>query len=82
MYVSEDKGEALMQAVTLEAHGNPLTLSVRLAGLDPKGMYENTETGSRYCGAALMEAGIPLPQLKEEYQSCKLHLRRIQAEHG
>ncbi len=77
MYVSEDKGEALMQAVALEAHGNPLTPWVRLAGLDPEGTYENTENGFRYSGAALMGAGLPLPMLKEEYQSCKVHLRRI-----
>lgn len=79
MYVSGDKDEALVQAVTLEAHGNPLTVWVRLAGLDPEGIYENTANGTRYSGAALMAAGMPFPQLKEEYQSCMLHLCRIQA---
>lgn len=76
MYVRPDRGEALVQAVTLSAHGNPLIPCVRLVGLDPEGMYQDSSSGALYSGAALMGAGIPLPQLREEYQACGLHLVR------
>lgn len=77
MFVKEDKSEVLFQAVSLEAHGNPLTYCVRLMGLDPDGLYADTETGVSYCGAALMAAGVPLPQLHQEYQACIRHFKRI-----
>ena len=77
MYVKPDKSEALFQAVSLEAHGNSVISCVRLMGLDPAGIYEEEESGARYAGSALMAAGIPLPQLKREHQSCRLNLRRV-----
>lgn len=76
MFVAEDGSEALLQAVTLEAHGNPLTTYIRLKGLEPKAFYVDEATGRRYNGAGLMSAGVPLPQLGGEYRPWQLHLKK------
>ncbi len=39
---------------------------IRMKGLDPEAVYRDCETGKRYTGGALMEAGIPLPVRGEE----------------
>lgn len=80
MFAKEDGSEAFLQAVTLHAHGNPVTGYVRLKGLDARAVYRDEATGRRYGGAALMAAGIPVPQLGGEYQSWQLHLIREQEE--
>lgn len=77
LFVGEDKDEALLNAVTLESHGNPLTLYIRLEGLEPGAMYRDEDTGVLYPGAGLMSAGIPLPAMTGEYQAWQVHLRRI-----
>lgn len=77
LFVREDRGEALLNAVTLKAHGNPLTLYVRLEGLEPGAMYRDEDTGAVYPGAGLMSAGIPIPPMTGEYQAWQVHLRRI-----
>ena len=77
LFVSEDKGEALLNTVALETHGNPLSLYVTLEGLDPEAMYRDEDTGTEYPGAGLMSAGIPIPSRTGEYQAFQVHLRRI-----
>ena len=77
LFVREDRGEALLNSVTLKAHGNPLTLYVRLEGLEPGAMYRDEDTGAVYPGAGLMSAGIPIPPMTGEYQAWQVHLRRI-----
>lgn len=52
MHVSEDQQEALVFAVLLNAHGNPLVPRIRLKGLKADGMYCSRETGALYSGAA------------------------------
>jgi alpha-galactosidase len=76
MFVAEDKSEALLQAVTLESHGNSLTTYIRLKGLEPEAFYMDEETGKSYSGAGLMDAGIPMPRLGGEYRPWQLHLKR------
>ena len=76
MFVTEDKKEALVNAVTLDYHGNPVSAYIRLQGLDPAAIYRDLETGKRYPGAALMCGGIPLPALGGEYLSWTLRLIR------
>lgn len=78
MFAKEDGAEALVQAVTLNAHGNSITHYIRLKGLDPKAVYREETTGRRYFGSGLMAGGIPVPQLGGEYQSWQLHLIREQ----
>ena len=77
LFVSEDKGEALLNTVALETHGNPLSLYIPMEGLDPEAMYRDEDTGTEYPGAGLMSAGIPIPSGTGEYQAFQVHLRRI-----
>lgn len=54
--VSEDKNRTILTIVTMRADYKRLI--VRLRGLDPEKIYENEETGERFSGALLMNAGI------------------------
>jgi len=80
MHVSEDQQEALVFAVLLNAHGNPLVPRIRLKGLKADGMYCSRETGALYSGAALMSAGIVLSDLKQEYGSIRIRLTEVKKE--
>ena len=40
---------------------------VRLKELLPDVVYEEERSGKRYCGSALMQAGIPIPVEMGEY---------------
>ncbi|MDE6203700.1 MAG: alpha-galactosidase, partial [Lachnospiraceae bacterium] len=75
MFVSEDKSKALVNIVMLEVHGNMLVEYVRLKGLQPDEIYEDTETGRCYYGSALMEAGIPLPAEMGEYLAYQMEFK-------
>lgn len=76
-FVSEDQTEALLNVVTLETHGNPLTSYVRLRGLDPEMLYQGEESGCMYSGAALMNVGIPVPCRMGEYLAWQIHLTAV-----
>lgn len=67
MFVSFDQKQVLFYAVMLEMHGNMTVNYVRLKGLLADGVYRDVQSGTCYFGAALMEAGIPLPVEKGEY---------------
>lgn len=73
-FVSEDQTEALLNVVTLETHGNPLTSYVKLRGLNPEMLYQEEESGCMYSGAALMNVGIPVPCRMGEYLAWQIHL--------
>lgn len=72
MFVSEDQKRALLNVVMLEVHGNMTVNYVRLKGLEPKALYEDTASGKCYYGAALMEAGLPLPVEMGEYRAYQM----------
>lgn len=80
MSVREDREEALLSVVTLETHGNPLTICIRLKGLDAGALYRDEGTGKIYPGAALMSVGIPVPAMADEYQAWQAHLIRYQGD--
>lgn len=73
---SEDKSEALLNAVVLKTHGNMTANYVRLKGLCPNADYKEEESGRIYSGSVLMEGGICLPILPGEYNSCQLYFKR------
>lgn len=77
LFVSEDKKEALLNAVMLKVHGNMTVNYVRLKGLDPESLYRDTESGKVYTGGALMEAGYPLPVELGDYLAYQIHFERI-----
>ncbi len=74
-FVSENGEEALLSAVIQQPHGCKDLYYVKLRGLHEKGIYEDTVTGSRYSGCALMKAGYPIPELWGQAPACQVYLR-------
>ena len=71
-FVAEDGTEALLNVVLQEQHANKATGYIKLKGLNPNAVYVDENTGEKYYGSALMEAGIPLPDMGE-YQAYQIH---------
>ena len=71
-FVNEDMSEALLGIVSTKLTANNLFNCIRLRGLDPDAMYRIGDES--YLGAALMDAGLPMPVPETEYQSWNLHL--------
>ena len=76
MFVSEAKDRAFLSVVMLETHGNMTVNYVKLRGLEPQAVYKDTESGRRYYGADLMEAGLPMPVEQKEYPAYQIELVR------
>ncbi|MDD6036681.1 MAG: alpha-galactosidase [Lachnospiraceae bacterium] len=77
MFVSEDKKQALVNIVRLDVQGNMAATYVKLKGLKKEAVYIDDATGNRYTGAALMEAGLPLPFPKAEYEAYQIALKEL-----
>ena len=73
-FVSEDQKEVLLNVVLQQIHGNMTVNYVKLQGLKCSAIYRDTETGKIYNGAALMEAGIPMPVEMGEFKAYQMHL--------
>lgn len=73
-FVSEDQKEVLLNVVMQEIHENMTVNYVNLQGLKCSAVYRDTETGKTYNGAALMEAGIPMPVEMGEFKAYQMHL--------
>ena len=71
-FAAPDKSEALLGIVSTKLTANNLFTCIRLRGLDPDAMYRIGD--KTYPGAALMDAGLPMPVPNTEYQSWNLHL--------
>ena len=76
-FVSEDRRKVLLNAVTLDVHGNMTVNYIKPKGLKEDAVYEDMSSGQRYCGAALMEAGIPLPAAVCEYEAYQIYLEEV-----
>ena len=74
MFVSPDKGEALVSVVATHVRANAPFPFVRLQGLDPEKIYLREDTGERLTGAALTQGGISLPQFQGDYPAVQIHL--------
>ena len=74
--LSEDKKEVLFNAVMIRRHGNMTVNYVKLQGLDPEKFYKDQASGKSYSGAALMEAGLPLPVEEGEYLAYQIYLKQ------
>ncbi len=72
MVVDQDKSSALLSVVLLNIHGNMPVIYVRLDGLDEEREYRDADTGKVYSGAALMEAGMPIPLGLGDYQAFQI----------
>ena len=74
MFVSKDKKTAVINAVSLNNHGNPVFKYINPKGLIPDAIYHIEESDEAYPGDALMYAGLPLPYALEEYEGIQWHL--------
>ncbi len=73
-FTSENGDRALLNVVMLEAHGNMPVIYVKPRGLNADMVYEDADTGKRYYGSALMEAGMPMPMEPGEYLAWQVEL--------
>lgn len=72
-YVSEDKKEALVQAVVIKQHANMPVDYIKLRGLKENTFYVDQESGKLYNSTVLMEVGLPMPVEMGEYRSYQWH---------
>ena len=76
MTVSEDRSEALVTFVVIRTSVHPVYF-LRLAGLAPDAVYEDEETGARYHGSTLMNAGLNLTKNRKDGESAVIHLTKV-----
>lgn len=76
MTVSKDKSEAYAVGMTALAVPADFSRRIRLKGLDGRGEYLVEELGVKFCGASLMNAGLPMPRLND-FSAWSLHLHRV-----
>lgn len=77
MFVAEDQKQALVNVVRLDVQGNMEATYMKLRGLNKEAFYIDDSTGAVYSGAALMEAGLPLPFPKAEYEAYQIALTEM-----
>ncbi len=70
-FAALDKKEALVSVVASRVRANDQPARVLLRGLQENGIY--VCDGKEYTGGALMYAGFPLPEAKQEYESWNFH---------
>ena len=76
-FVSADQSETLVSAVAQEIHGYMIIPYLKLRGLKNGALYQDQETGKIYPADALMDMGLPIMPVKEEYAAMQLHLKQI-----
>lgn len=70
-FAAKDGSQALVCAVALQIHPNGSARILKVKGLKADAVYEMN--GTQYVGAVLMEAGIPMPKARTEYESFRFH---------
>lgn len=73
--VAKDQSECLFSAVQLQIEGNMPPIFVRLKGLKEHAVYVDETTAKEYSSDVLMEVGIPLPFVMEDYHSEQIRLK-------
>lgn len=74
MHISPDRRTALLCVVSGQVHAGPPFRRMKLQGLDATLSYRITGDNTPWPGDVLMQAGYPLPMLRE-YQSLRLWLK-------
>ncbi|RKP57227.1 alpha-galactosidase [Cohnella endophytica] len=75
--VSEDRSEAFAVYVKVLAEPNPPLDWLCFKGLDPSAKYRLSGSDTVYGGDQLMYAGVPIPDLHGDYQSCVWRFVRV-----
>ena len=73
--VSQDKVQSLVSVVFHQSHGNSNFYSVCLRGLDENAFYQVNGEEVKYTGAALMYAGLVLPNPWGDYESYQFEIK-------
>ena len=68
-YLSQDREEVLAGFYQVLATPNPKEETLKLKGLDPESDYKELNSGEIYGGDELMNYGIKVPYLKEDFSS-------------
>lgn len=79
-YVSTDRAKALLNVVLLQARANSEFNYVKLQGLNPDMKYKvdvEGMDGITVTGAALMNAGIPIPNKMGDYQAYQIGIEQV-----
>lgn len=76
-FVSRDHSEALISAVAQEIHGYMIIPYLKLRGLKSGALYQDQQTGRIYPADALMDMGLPIMPVKEEYAATQIHLKQV-----
>lgn len=76
-FVNEDGSESLLNIIFYQSHGNSNFYTVFLRGLKEETLYRVSGRERSYSGAALMYAGLDLPNLKGDYQACQYEISII-----
>ena len=74
-FVSEDKKKALLNYVQVLTTANPAPVIIRLRGLDPAASY--SVNGMVLTGAALMYAGLRMPELPGDHQAIQIEITAV-----
>ncbi len=76
-FVSEDKGEALVNFVMKDACANSELPCIRLKGLQADAWYLLEGSKEKFTGAALMNGGYVFPSMMGDYPAEQLHFIKI-----
>ena len=76
-FVSKDKAEALVCAVTQDISILDKNCYIHIKGLDSGAMYRIEQTGQTLSGAALSNIGILLPHTQMQYSAFVFELMKI-----
>ena len=76
-FVAKDKSEALFEFVQVLRRPNMHSRRIKLKGLDPDAYYyDEAKPEKKYSGAALMQAGIIVPEQWGDFRSVLIHFVR------
>ena len=75
-FVSKNRNESLVFAVTQDISILDKNCFIRLCGLDAESLYTIGQTGQTLSGAALQEIGILLPHTQPQYTAFVFELRK------
>lgn len=77
MFINNEQTEFLLTYVkVLSVPGAPIRF-LRLSGLDPSAFYENEDTNEIFGGDELMNAGISIPRVKEDFHSMVWKFKKV-----
>lgn len=76
-YVSKDQKEAVIQGVQVRPECNGSIQIVKAKGLSEEKEYMVDGMERIYTGAALMYAGIPLPDMSGDYQPVQFFIHEV-----